>query len=470
MKINITKKDVIWSYIGTFISLGSNLIILPFIMYFLDGDMLGLWYIFVSIGSIATLFDFGFGVTFARNITYCWSGVSNLKKENVDFVHDSNTDYVLIKNVLQTCKKIYFIIAGTALVLMGTVGTVYILYVARKIPGHSYLVAWGCYVVATFLNLYYGYYASFLRGVGAVDEANKNTVISRLIQIAATVVLLFLGTGLVGACIAYLLYGTVFRTLGKYKFYRYKNIGDNLRKVTAKVSKDEMRTLFSTVWHNAWREGLISVCNYCSNQVSTLICSAYLPLSETGAYSLGVQVASAIATVAAALYNAYQPTLQSAYVNQDKQKMSSTMSLIVVVYMAIFSLGLIGTIFVGLPVLRLIKPETVVLTSVLLGLATYQFMLNFRNCYTSYFSCTNRLPYVKSFVVSAMLCVVLSFMFIGPLQLGIWGLIIAQILSQAVYNLWAWPMKAHREMEISFFSMFSLAKNRFNFKRIKVGK
>ena len=69
MKISLTKKDVIWSYIGTIISMGSNLIMLPFLMYFLDSDMLGLWYIFASIGAIATLFDMGFAVTFARNIT-----------------------------------------------------------------------------------------------------------------------------------------------------------------------------------------------------------------------------------------------------------------------------------------------------------------------------------------------------------------------------------------------------------------
>lgn len=454
MKINITRKDIIWSYIGVIISLFSNIIMIPFIMYFLDENMLGLWYIFTSIGAIVTLFDFGFGVTFARNITYCWSGVSSLKKENISFTRNGDVDYVLMKNVLYVCRKIYGIISGSALILMLTVGTMYIIYVSRKISGYSHLIAWIFYSLATFFNLYYGYYASFLRGVGAIKEANKNTVIARTIQILFTIILLYLGAGLIGACIAYLFYGTVFRILGKNKFYNYNDIGKNIKMVDVKIEKEEMRNLFFTVWHNAWREGLISLSNYICNQASTLICSSYLSLSETGVYALGVQIASAIATISGALYTAYQPKLQSAYVSQNKSKIRKVMSLIVVSYIIIFFLGTIGALFIGLPILRIIKPDSIISVNIFLGLSIYQFLLMFRNCYTSYFSSTNRILYVKSFVISANLCILLSFIFIGPLKLGIWGLIIAQILSQLVYNVWAWPVKAHKEMKLSFFQMF----------------
>lgn len=457
MKISVGKKDVIWSYIGTFMSLVSNLVMLPVIIYFLDGDMLGLWYIFTSIGAIATLFDFGFGVTFARNITYCWSGASSLKKEDADFVKNQETDFYLMKNVLKTCQYIYLLIAGVSLVLLMTVGTTYIMYVARDVNDKSYLIAWIIYAIATFLNIYYGYYASFLRGVGAVDQANKNTVIARSVQIFSTVIFLFCGTGLVGACIAYLLYGTIFRVLGKRKFYRYQDIGERLSSVNGKVDKSEMKELFFTVWHNAWREGIITICNYLSNQASTLICSMFFSLSETGIYSLGVQIATAISTVAAALYSAYQPTLQGAYVSKDEEKVRNTMSVIVVVYITIFILGLLGAIFVGIPILRLIKSDQVVSISILLGLSLYQFILKFRNCYTSYFSCTNRILYVKAFIVSAVLCVAFSLIFTGILGLGMWGMIGAQIISQVVYNVWYWPYKAHKEMKLSITSMFGRA-------------
>lgn len=449
MKITLTKKDVVWSYIGTIMSMGSNLLILPFILYFLDEDMFGLWGIFASIGTIATLFDFGFSVTFARNITYCWSGTSNLKKEGVIFIENHEVDFKLMKCVLTTCKRIYLLLSSIALIIMLTIGTGYVFYVSRTINGYIHFLSWIIYSVAAFLNLYYGYFASFLRGVGAVDEVNINTVIARSVQIVSAIILLFLGAGITGVCIAYLLYGSVFRLLGKYKFYRYNHIGEHLEQVTENPSKDEQRKLLGIVWHNAWRDGAISICNYFCNQASTIICSMYLSLPETGTYSLGVQIASAIAQISGALYNAYQPELQGSYIRKDMCKTKKIMSVIVVTFIYLFLLGTAGVVLVGLPILKVIKPASVVSTSILLGLCLYQFMLKFRNCYTSYFSCTNRIIYLKSFFISSVVCIILSFILCGSMSMGIWGLIAAQIISQVSFNVWYWPFKAHKEMGLS---------------------
>lgn len=453
MKINLSKQDILWSYIGTILSMGANLLMLPFLMIFLDENTLGLWYVFASIGAIATLFDFGFGVTFARNVTYAWAGARELKKEGAELAINSEPDYRLMKKVLKTCKIIYGIIAGSALLLLLTLGTGYVIFVSREINGYTYIIAWIIYAVAVFLNLYYGYYASFLRGVGNVAQANKNTVWARLLQIILMVVLLFMKFGLIGACVAYLAYGTLFRLLGKYYFYKYKGIGENLSKVKYEPSGDEIKEMISIVWHNAWRDGAISLCNYCCNQVSTLICSAYLSLAETGTYSIGVQIASAIATIAGTLYNTYQPELQVAYISADKDKMRKTMSMIVVSFVYLFFLGTASFCVIGIPFLKLIKPSAVVSIPILIGLCVYQFILKYRNCYTSYFSCTNRIIYVGGFTISAILCVGLSFVAIGPLNMGIWGLISAQIISQAVYNLWKWPSLGHKELGLSIKDM-----------------
>lgn len=459
MKVKLTGRDIIWSYIGTFISMGANIIILPFLMYYLNDDMLGLWYVFASIGAIATLFDFGFSVTFARNITYCWSGARHLKKEDVEFVNGNEPDFFMMKQVLATCKVVYGILSLGALLLLCTIGTIYISYISRDVTGNYKIIAWLIYCVGAFLNLYYGYYASFLRGVGAVDRANKNAVISKLVQIVFTVFLLAIGTGIIGACIAYLAYGTVFRLLGKHYFYNFKNIKEKLETVKEKVDKSQVRQMLGVVWHNAWRDGVISLCNYFCNQASTVICSMYLPLAETGVYSIGVQIASAIAQVAGTLYNAYQPELQYSYITSNKEKMKTTMSMIIMSFSYIFIAGLIGVCAIGLPLLRLIRPSAVVSVPILLGLSAYQFILKYRNCYTSYFSCTNRIIYMKAFVVSAVLCVALSFVAIGLFDFGVWGLIIAQIISQAVYNLWKWPSLAHKEMGINSIGVLRIGTN-----------
>ena len=446
MQIHITRSDALWSYAGTIVSMGANFFMLPFLMYFLDADMLGLWYVFVSIGTITSLFDFGFAVTFSRNITYCWSGASELKEEDVSFSEGGEPNYELMKDVLSTSRFIYAVISSIAFVFLATVGTLYVKYITKGINGNVAVISWLIYAAAVFLNLYYGYYASFLRGVGAITQANKNILYARAAHIILMVVLLFCGTGIIGACTAYLAYGIVFRLLGKYHFYKYQGIGEKLSGVKVKTTFAKLRKVFLIVWHNAWRDGLISICDYLCSQVSVIICSVYLPLSETGVYSIGVQIATAITQISKTLYTAKQPELQNAYVNSDIEIMRKTMKSIVVTFLGLFVLGTIGFVLVGRPLLRLVKPSAVVSVPVFLGICAYQIMLGFRDCHASYFSCTNRILYLKSYIISAVAGVILSFAAMSILDAGVWGLIFAQIISQGVYNVWYWPMRAYQEL------------------------
>lgn len=450
MNINITNKDYLWSYAGIFLSLLANVILTPFVMYFLDGDSFGLWGIFQSLAAITTLFDFGFSTTFSRNINYCWNGANKLIKNGMIYSESSKPNFYLMKKTMKACRIVFLLLALLAFILLSTVGTMYISYISFSIKGQAPIISWCIYSFAIFLNLYYGYYGSFLRGVGAISDVNKATVISRLTQIVLTIFFLWLGGGLVGISVAYLVYGTLFRQLAKKRFYKYKGIGEGMKRVTVDLPKKEIRYIFFVVWHNAWREGMVSLANYLANQSCTIINSLYMPLTQTGAYSLAVQIASAVSQVSAVMYTTNQPVLQSACINNDTEKQKRTMSLIIVSFTFLNIAGVLFIVTVGLPLLRLIRPEAVVSVSVMLGIGIYQFVLKFRNCYTSYFSCTNRIPYVKAFLLSSVVCVIFAIISMGYFKWGAWGLIGSQLISQGVYNAWAWTRKAHQEMKLSF--------------------
>lgn len=456
MQIKISKADLIWSYWGTIMTLSSQVIMLPLVVYFLNSDMLGLWYVFVSLGAVANLFDFGFTITFARNIAYCWSGANTLKKKGVDFVENKEPDFALMKQILNTCQLVYFIIAFLVLILLLGIGTYYISYITNDVKGTMHVWAWRVYAVAVFLNIYYNYYDSFLKGVGAIKDSNRNKVLARSVHLVLMVVLLMSGLGILGAAIAYLSYGFIYRYLGKRKFYKYKDIGEKLKKVQSKFNINDYKRLFMVIWYNAWREGFIQVSVYCCDQVSVIICSLYLTLAETGVYSLGLQIGTAVSTIAAVMYSTYQPALQVAFVNKDIFNMRKTMATIVFMYILTFIVGMFLVIVVGLPILRIIKPDVTIALPLLLAVSANQFILKYRNCFTSYFSCTNRIIYMNAFVFSALLCLLLSFLFMGILHYGVWGLVGAQIISQAVYNLWYWPCKANRELDLTFCGTFQI--------------
>lgn len=86
MQINIRKKDIIWNYLGIFFSLGSQVIWLPVLIHYLPPDILGLWYVFVSIGGMVELLDSGFTPTLSHSMSYAWSGARDLKNRELFFL------------------------------------------------------------------------------------------------------------------------------------------------------------------------------------------------------------------------------------------------------------------------------------------------------------------------------------------------------------------------------------------------
>ncbi len=448
MRITVDKKDALWGYISTTLSMSINFIMLPFILLYLSEDEIGMYYIFGSLSTLITFFDFGFNPSFARSISYAWSGVEFIDKEGGSLSYAEEPNYLLLKKLVVTCRVFYFFLAILALFVMGTIGTAYVKHVSPEYSRNLFIIPWLIYVIAMFINLLYDYFSALLRGVGAVKYVNISMVLGRLIQICMCITTLMLGLGLAGVAMAYLAYGIVFRLSAKSFFNRYKEIRGKLENIDYKTKYSDIKKLILTLWPNTWKEGIVTLANYIANQGTTIICSLFFNLYQTGLYSLTNQLVQAIATIAYALYNTYQPALQSAYANHDKKRQKKLFSIVIVSYVFIFVFGMIGLIVLGKPLIRIIKPEYELSISVVIGVGIYQFILKYRNCYATYFSTTNRVIYYKAFLLSSVLGVLLSWMSLSVINIGLAGIIIPQILAQAVYNGWYWSYKAHKEMDI----------------------
>ena len=169
-KVTVSKRDVIWNYVGTIASMGSNFLLLPLLLSFLSSAQIGLWYVFVAISGFAQLLEFGFTSTLSRNILYC-----------------------LMRVVLDTSKTIYAVLGLIALFVAATLGTFYVSYVTDSFLIEGSLPAWIVFVVSIFTNLYFLYCLTFLRGLGDVAGENRAKTLARIGQLAITAVLLFCG-------------------------------------------------------------------------------------------------------------------------------------------------------------------------------------------------------------------------------------------------------------------------------------
>lgn len=455
--MKITSKDILWNYAGIIMKVGINVFLFPLVIGFLTYDEIGMWTVFSSISGIVILFDMGFATTLARNVAYAWSGADELKKTQGTFIKKSNTHNLkLLKTTLKTCRYIYMLISLLALLFMLTFGLSHIKSIGAGPNQTMYIYSWLIYSAAIFLNLYYGYFTSFLYGVGAIAENNKAGVISKLIQLMLSFALLKMGYGLMSLSIAYLISGLVLRLLSQYYFYNYEGIGKMLKEQKIDLKFDEVLNSFLTIWHNAWRDGLVSLTNYIMLQANTLILSFFSDLANTGIYGMSLQLVNIIGTLSMTFYGTYQPKMQELYILNKKKESEKIFSLSIIVYILVFIMMSIGLIIVGLPIIKLLKPDINFDISMLIWMCVFMFIYRYHNLYSSYVSNSNRIPYVKSYITSAVVSMAISIVILKYSDLGIWSFIISGIGINLIYNFWRWPLFVFKELGTNYKSFHKL--------------
>ena len=117
MAIKVTRKDIIWSYMGYALMYGMNILLLPLILRLLDTKEMGLWYTFLSINQFVMFLDFGFMPAVLRNASFCWAGATILVKEGfapLDSRDSECPNLELLAQVIGAAKRLYSIIGSFA--------------------------------------------------------------------------------------------------------------------------------------------------------------------------------------------------------------------------------------------------------------------------------------------------------------------------------------------------------------------
>lgn len=454
MLIDATRKDVIWNYLGTFLNLGINFIMLPILMFFLKSEYLALWYVFASLGSIVNMFDFGFTPVLSRNVAYCWSGVKELSRVGVTKIKNgdnSSPNYHLLSRVIRTCRILYLLIAISAATLLMSAGSLYIYSLSASLNQAECMTAWLVYVLSIFMNLYFGYYVVLLRGVGKIDSYNQALCIGKAAQIVISAVLLAAGFGLVAITAAFCVYGVLSRILFRKSFYSIADIKAHLTDLSDKSTSDDIKDTFIIVWHNAWREGLVSLAKYLTSQAGTIICSVFFTLAQTGIYSISLQITTAIASVSSVVFNAYNPSMQNAYAIRDYGRASKLLSKGMICYTLLFVALLAVFLSIGIPILELIGTDYVFDIPAIFCVGAFNYVYQRHSNFASFIANTNRIPYMTAYLVSGILGVILSCLTLSIVpNSGVFGLVVPQLVVQLVYNFWKWPSVAFKILNISY--------------------
>lgn len=439
MDINITKRDIAWSYLAQVFNLGTGLITLPIILKLLSPEEVGFNYILISINSIVTLFDMGFSGQFARYLTYIFSGAQNIQKDGIPEDYKDNINEHLLACTITTARKIYFYISLFAFICLMSFGTLYIYNVTEGLTLiNNALSIWCIFCISAFFNIYFLYYNSFLQSKGLIMITKKAQVWSRLVQILITFSMLFAGYGLLSVVVASLISPFIFRYISYKSFYTSDII---ILLDNNEVSKNDIKRIFYILLHNAKKMGIISVLASAIGYASTLVIGKYMSLSDVGSYGLMVQLTGIVMGLASIHFSSIIPKLANLMVKKDSIGIKFQFGLSMFSFVIISLLGFVGVLLApfifGIFNFKTQLPNY----SILIIYYVYKVIDQTQCLYSQLFLINNDLRFYSSAIITGIVSFI-SLYFSLHMGYGLIGVVLAPAITLYLYAAWKWPVTA----------------------------
>jgi len=442
---HIGTKEIAWSYAGTAFMIGAGVLLLPFILHKMPQETVGIWNIFQTITALVLLLDFGFRPTFARNISYIFSGVKTLQKNGVAHTtSEAEVDYGLLKGSLIAMQRFYRWMSLGVFGILATAGTAYFYYILQKYSGdrQDALIAWLLLIAINCYNLYTFYYDALITGKGYIKRAQQINMFGQTIYIGLAIGLIYAGLGLT-AIVASQLTATIIRRFLTYRVFFTPDIKKHLEQAIPQ----EPKAILSAISPNAVKIGLTQLGGFLVNKSSILIGSAFLTLEQVACYGITLQVMDILARCATVFYQSYLPKLAQCRAENDLTGLRHYYLLCTGSLLAVFAVGGVAWVFLGNWALTLIDSQTYfVPTAMLLVMLLISTLEHNHAVSAGFIMADNKIPFFIPSLVSGAATVLLLWIFLGPLHMGIWGLILAPGIVQLAYQNWKWPSVVIKEL------------------------
>jgi len=289
---------VAWSFVFTAIRAGGNLLVLPLMLHKLSTEHLGLWYVFLSLGGLAGLVDFGFYPTMSRVTAYIWAGAQDIPATGVPAIAESDRatatpNYKLLADLVKTMQLYYRGLAAAITLVIGIFGTLWLLErTAHMGDTHNILSAWLLFLAGIFINTTSGMWHPLLSGINQVRLNQQVFVAGLLVNYIVIVAGLLSGAGLLAPVAGYFLMGAVSRWGARWKFNQHTRASECSRR------GHWSRALLASFWPTAWRTGVVTLGIYATLNLGILICTQYLGLTAAASYGLSMQLVGAAIAIA----------------------------------------------------------------------------------------------------------------------------------------------------------------------------
>jgi len=456
--MKITKVDVIWNFAATILKVAAGVLILPLVLHLLPAEDVGLWTIFVSVGAMSFLLDFGFGDSFARNITYIFSGVKNLQKTGHETVIEkSEIDYSLLKGTIIAMRRFYGVISLFLLTLLSTLGSYYIYTVLKNYHGEriQVFIAWGAYCILAIYQLYTLYYDALLRGRGMIKRSKQILVLANIAFIIVASIFLLLGFGLISLVLGQLTSIVINRILCKLLFY-----DTEIKIKLNKVKPKSPTVIFKILLPNATKLGITSIGGFLITRSSIVIGSLFLSLQDIGSFGITKQVLELLAGIAIVWYNSFNPMISKYRIENNTALIKNIFIRSLHVQLFVFTVGGLFLFLFGNRLLILMGSKTLFLTQGLLSI--YLLLIIVESIFTSaggMLLTKNIVPFFKASILSGIAIVLMMLIFFKYTELGVLSMLLAPLIVDFAYQAWKWPLEIIKDLNIKFKDFFVFMTN-----------
>lgn len=445
--IKVGRKDVFWTYAAVFLQIGNNIILLPFILRTFSQETVGIWIIFSTIIGLTGLLDFGFNTSFARNVSYIFSGAITLQKTGYCLVKNtSEIDYSLLKGLINAMRWFYSRMAFVFFLILTTVGTYYIYTVLKNYSGNpqEIYLSWIILVIITSYSFYTLYYDALLLGKGLIKRNKQIAIISQTVYLIVAIALIILQFNLIAIVCAKALSAFIMRILS----YRAIYTADFKNQLT-EIIPQSYQKIMKFIYPNAVRIGLTSLGGFLVNQLAILIGPLYLPLGEMASYGITMQIIGIITALANVYYCAYQPQIVQHRLQGNMNSIKHLYLNGVLLSLLIFIVGGLILLCLGDLALTWIGSQTSLSPNFFVIIALLICFLEANHTNAAGIILTrNEVPFFRASLFSGIATTVLLFLFFQYTFIGVWSTILARGIVQGIYQNWKWPLEVVRELKI----------------------
>jgi O-antigen/teichoic acid export membrane protein len=434
---------VFYGSMGTILRAGANLLLLPLVLNVLRPPELALWYVFLALGALANLAEFGFGPAMSRVYSFLFAGAEDFATEGLGPPPQSRTPNLAgIARFHTAVRTVYSRIAGAAMLLLATLGTWCLL---RPITGVSnpFLawISWGGFILAVGFSLSTNHWMLACQGINRVRELQQAYLVSGVAYVIGAALLLVSGFGLMAMVIATGIRAVIVRELCRRAYLRAMPERADKRAV-------DVAGITSRIWPNARKFGIISLGAFLTAQANVLICSQLLGNEITASYAVTSQVGNFLVTFSALWLGVKWPEITILRTQGRVEEMAVLFARRLALVMATFGILAVVLLAFGNRVLDWKGTQTRFLPGAYL--AVYLFYLFQQQFYVQFGSLVyteNEVPFYKLSVFSGIAVTAASIVLAR--FFGLWGLILAPLIVTVVSCAWYVPLRAFRGQSLN---------------------